>query len=170
MAVDLDDVRKLCELMTQANRGDHFHALGIEVLEIFRGGASMKLEYHEDLVGDPATGVVHGGAITALLDSCCGFAASTVLGELGLTPTIDLRIDYMGAAEPHKPIIGKAEVYRTTKNVIFTRGVAFQDDESRPVAHAVGNFVALEPGTFDNFREGVLSAYAKMVAEQGGAA
>lgn len=166
MAVDLSDVRKLCELMVHANKDDHFHALGIEVTDVERHKVIMRLDYHEDLIGNPETGVVHGGAITALLDSCCGFAASTALDELGLTPTIDLRIDYMGPAEPHKPIYGEAEVYRSTRHVIFTRGIAHQGDPSRPIAQAVGNFVAMEAGTFDNFREFILQAYEQMVEKQ----
>lgn len=165
MAVDLDEVRKLCELMVRANKNDHFHALGIKVTDISRGSVSMKLDYHEGLVGDPETGVVHGGAITALLDSCCGFSASTVLGELGLTPTIDLRIDYMGPAEPHKPIYAVGEVYRNSQHVVFTRAIAHQGDLSRPVAHAVGNFMNMEPGTFDDFRGFILEAYDQMIGQ-----
>ncbi|MGH1373504.1 MAG: PaaI family thioesterase [Cellvibrionaceae bacterium] len=163
MAVDLDDVRKLCELMVRANKDDHFHALGIEVTDIERKKVTMRLDYNEDLIGNPETGVIHGGAITALLDSCCGFAASTALEQLGLTPTIDLRIDYMGPAEPNKPIYGVGEVYRTTKHVIFTRGIAHQGDPERPIAQAVGNFVSMEPGTFDDFREFILQSYDQMM-------
>lgn len=107
--------------------------------------------------------MIHGGAITALLDSCCGFAASTALDQLGLTPTIDLRIDYMGPAEPHQPIYGVGEVYRTSKHVIFTRGIAHQGDPDRPIAQAVGNFVSMESGTFDDFREFILRSYDQMM-------
>ncbi len=166
MAVDLEDVRKLCELMVNANKEDHFHALGIEVTDIARHKVGMKLDYKADLVGDPETGVVHGGAITALLDTCCGFAASTALEHLGLTPTIDLRIDYMGAAVPHEPIYAVAEVYRSTRHVIFTRGVAHQGSPERPIAHAVGNFVSMDGGAFDNFREVVLDAYDQMMGRK----
>ncbi len=163
MTVDLDDVRKLCELMVHANKDDHFHALGIEVTDIEHKKVTMRLDYNEDLVGNPETGVIHGGAITALLDSCCGFAASTALDQLGLTPTIDLRIDYMGPAEPHQPIYGVGEVYRTSKHVIFTRGIAHQGDPDRPIAQAVGNFVSMESGTFDDFREFILRSYDQMM-------
>ncbi len=166
MAVDLDEVRKMCELLMEANQGDHFHALGIKVTGIERGSVTMKIDYHEDIVGNPETGVVHGGAITALLDSCCGFSASTVLEELSLTPTIDLRIDYMGPAEPHKPIYAVGEVYRQSRYVIFTRAIAHQGDKNRPIAQAVGNFAAMEKGTFSEFRDIILQSYDQLKGGQ----
>ena len=38
-----------------------------------RGMAIMKLPYQERLVGNPETGVIHGGAVTTLIDSCTDF-------------------------------------------------------------------------------------------------
>lgn len=166
MAVDLDEMRKLCELMEAANQGDHFNALGMRVTDIARGSVTMELPYSPQLVGNPDTGVIHGGVITALLDSCCGLSAATVLDELGLTPTIDLRIDYLGAAEPHQPVYAVGEVYRLTRHVIFTRAVAHQGDAQRPIAQAVGNFSRMEPSTFEGFRELLLATHAQLLGAQ----
>ena len=57
----------------------HNKALGMRILEITQGEALFMLPYDEKLVGNPDTGVLHGGAITALLDGASGaavFAAS----------------------------------------------------------------------------------------------
>ena len=44
-----------------------------EVLEVAAAGkAACALPYGPDLVGDPDTGVVHGGVITGMLDHTCG--------------------------------------------------------------------------------------------------
>lgn len=163
MAVDLEEVRKMCELLMVVNQGDHFHALGIKVTDIQRGSVTMEIGYSEEIVGNPETGVIHGGVITALLDSCCGFSASTVLDELALTPTIDLRIDHLGAAEPHKPVYAVGEVYRLSRYVIFTRAIAHQGDKNRPIAQAVGNFSRMEKGTFSEFRNMMLATYDEMI-------
>jgi uncharacterized protein (TIGR00369 family) len=143
MAVELELVKKLCKLMITANKGDHFHQLNMQFVAVERGLVRMKLPYSESIVGNPDTGVVYGGALTALLDTCCGMASCSVLDDLVLTPTMDLRIDYMGSAEPGKAIYAEAEVYRSSSSVIFTRGKAYQEDPRRPLAHCVANFFRL---------------------------
>lgn len=143
--VDLEDLRKVCRLMTTANPGDHFHALGLRFTRVEKDKIQAELPYSQDIVGNPVTGVIHGGALTALLDTCCGFAAVAALDELALCPTMDLRIDYMGQAESGKPVLAEAEAYRVTRHVIFCRGVAFQEDRERPIAHCVANFSRLDP-------------------------
>jgi len=162
MAVALDDFRKLGDVLVRGNTNDHFHALGLSVEYVRHGGVIFKLRYHRALVGNPDLGIVHGGAITALLDSACGFAAGSTLDELGLTPTIDLRIDYVRSAEPNKDIFAEAEVYRATPNIIFTRGIAYQEDKGKPIAYAVGNFMRLEEGSFGNFRDSVRKHHAAL--------
>ena len=142
---DFQHIRQLCETMVNANPDDHFHALGLQFTLIEKGKTRVVLPYSEAIVGNPETGVIHGGALTALLDTACGFAAMTALDRLGLCPTIDLRIDYMGPAKPGLPVYAQAEAYRVTKQVIFCRGIAYQDDKDRPVAHCVANFTRLDP-------------------------
>ncbi len=85
---------------------------------------TLVLPYAPHIVGDPQTGVIHGGAITSLMDTACGMATLCVLPEFEVCPTLDLRIDYMHPAEPHKPVFGFAQCYRVTTDVIFTRGFA----------------------------------------------
>jgi len=142
---DIEKLRKLCKLMVSANPGDHFHALDMRFTRLEEGKVLAELPYSESIVGNPETGVIHGGALTALLDTCSGFAAISALDDLAICPTMDLRVDYMRAAEPHKPVFASAEAYRVTRQVVFCRGVAYQDDINNPVAHCVANFIRLDP-------------------------
>ncbi len=145
MSVGIEYIRKLCKLMFTLNQGDHLNTLGMTFTEIEKGFVTMELPYSEGIVGNPQTGIVHGGAVTALLDTCCGIAAGTTLEEVGMCPTLDLRMDYMRAAAPNDTIYAQARVYRTTKSVIFCRGKAYQKDPERPVAYCVANFARLDP-------------------------
>jgi uncharacterized protein (TIGR00369 family) len=119
----------------------HNRALGMRVVEMTPAGVVIELPYDAKLVGNPDTGTLHGGAITALLDGCSGAAVFAALTELVPIATLDLRIDYLKPAEPGKAVIGKASCYKMTRNVAFTRAVAYQDDPDNVIAHSVGTFM-----------------------------
>ncbi|MCY1263522.1 hypothetical protein D9M68_328920 [compost metagenome] len=121
----------------------HCQLLGIEAVAAEPKGVTLRLPYSESIVGNPENGVIHGGAITTLMDTACGVSTLCVLPSPEVCPTIDLRVDYMRPAEPHKDVYGFAECYRVTRDVIFTRGFAYQDDPHKPVAHVVGTFMRI---------------------------
>lgn len=124
----------------------HCQVLGLQVLAAKREGLTLRLPYSAQIVGNPETGVIHGGAITTLMDTACGISTVCVLADFEICPTLDLRIDYMRPAEPHQDVFGFAECYRVTENVIFTRGYAYQEDPAQPIAHVVGTFMRMGRG------------------------
>lgn len=115
-------------------------ALGFELTGIERGRAFAKVAWREDLVGNPETGVIHGGVLTALLDNLCGVAANAALNEPKSMATLDLRIDYMRPAEKGRDILAEAECYHQTRNVAFTRAWAYHETRDKVIATAAGAF------------------------------
>lgn len=118
----------------------HARAIGLELTQIGAGEAEITMPYNTDLIGDPRTGVIHGGAISTILDTCCGAAVMSHPSSPGGTATINLRIDYMRAATPGQTITARASCYHITRNVAFVRATAMDDDHDRPVATASGSF------------------------------
>jgi len=119
----------------------HNRALGMWIEDMQPKMSLFRLPYDEKLVGNPDTGILHGGAITALLDGASGAAVFASLTEFVPIATLDLRIDYLRPAEPHRDVYARATCYKMTKNVAFTRAVAYHDDEANPIAHSVGTFM-----------------------------
>lgn len=118
----------------------HSRRLGMKIEQIDEGTAVISMPYNEALIGDPKTKVIHGGAVSALMDTAGG-AAVMSHPEAGVgTATLDLRIDYMRPATPGQTITATATCYNVTRTVAFVRATACDADTTRPVATAAGAF------------------------------
>ena len=122
------------------------HALAIGMVLEQHGNqrCTLRIPYSDHLIGDPDTGVIHGGVITAALDNASGMAVR--MGDEGpvenvTMATLDLRIDYMRAANPGKDLYAEAECYKTTPQVAFVRAVAYDITAEDPVATSVATFM-----------------------------
>ncbi len=115
-------------------------ALAMQMGDVGDGKAEMIMPYTPDAVGDPETGVLHGGAVSALLDSCAGAAVLCHPDVTTATATLNLRIDYMRPARPHQDIRAGATCYHVTRSIAFVRATATEDDSDRVVATASGAF------------------------------
>jgi len=119
----------------------HVVELGMIVEEAAPGSAVIKLPYQDILVGNPDTGVLHGGVITTLVDTVCGFAAFSDVGDGAALATLDLRIDYLKPATPKLDLRAEGHAYKKTRNIIFVRSTAYHDDPDDPIANCVCTFM-----------------------------
>ena len=150
MKLDLPPALR-AQLLERINRGfvegvPHNKALGMRVVDFGRGEITISLPYDARFVGNPSTGVLHGGVVTALLDASCGASVFTKLPEPVPIATLDLRIDYLKPAVASLDLMAKATCYKLTRNVAFVRCIAYQDDEADPVAMATGAFMLSTKG------------------------
>src|SRR5689334_25408143 len=106
----------------------HDRVLGREIVTISRDEVVFRLRYDPKLVGNPDTGVLHGGAITALLDGASGAAVFATLMDFVPIATLDLRIDYLRPAQAGSAVHARATCYKVTRSVAFTRAVAYHED------------------------------------------
>ena len=139
MTSHLDTLRQLSgQMMLGAPQAA---ALGMEVVSIETAEVILKVPYRAELVGDPDTGVIAGGVVTTLLDHASGQAVMAALQAYTTIATLDLRIDYMRAAEPGLDIFCHAHCYKLTRSVAFVRAQAYDRDRGDPVATAQAAFM-----------------------------
>ena len=100
----------------------HSMNLGLEMVEVHEDRALVRMPWQEKLVGNPDTGVIHGGAVFALMDQAGGLANACVLyPNFEMTPTIDMRVDHLRAPESGETVTCDARCYRVSQHVLFVR-------------------------------------------------
>ncbi|MDE2463827.1 MAG: PaaI family thioesterase [Alphaproteobacteria bacterium] len=122
-----------------------FAAIGGEVLSAKAGQAKARINWREDLIGDPQTGVIHGGVITSLLDQLCGAAVMSALGQPMPIATLDLRIDYLKPATRGMAIVAEAECLKVTHEIAFVRGSAHNEADQDVIALCTAAFMLTRP-------------------------
>ena len=102
-------------------------------------GIEILLPFQNDFIGDPRRPALHGGVLSALLDTAGGVAAFRMLDpETETLSTIDMRVDYLLPAKP-EAVLARAQVQRRGNKVIVTQMQAF---------HADGDVVAEGRGVY----------------------
>lgn len=119
----------------------HSARLGIRVVDVGPRVARLRLPFQPELIGDPVRGVVFGGAITTVMDETCGLAVFCTLPVMQAIATLDLRIDYLRAAEAGADLIAEAHCYKLTQHIAFVRGVAYERSADDPFATSLATFV-----------------------------
>lgn len=114
--------------------------LGLELGEVGRGLASVRLEVREDL--KQYQGVVHGGAVASLIDTAAAFAVLTQLEINERVTTTDLTIHYLRPANSGR-LTATARIVRTGRRLIVL-SVEVTNDQEILVATAVTGYIILQ--------------------------
>lgn len=109
------------------------HRPGLTVLELDLGAR------HHNPVG-----VVHGGVLMGLVDTCMGFAATSVLEGAGeTTATISLAFTFVRAVR-EGTVRAEGRVLRKGRNVLHLEGTLWTP-EGEVAARAVGAWAVIPP-------------------------
>ncbi len=106
--------------------------LHIEALD--HGFARLSTAFREELIGDPIRRALHGGVISAMIDTCGGAALWTECEEGDRLSTVDLRVDYLrpGLTET---IYVEGQVLRLGNRVGVTEMIAYHAGrKDQPIA------------------------------------
>ena len=135
-ALSLAEKQRLGEILKGI---PYVRLLGIELEEIERGSATLRLELRDELKRNG--GITHGGVIASLIDSASAFAVMSQLEPDKSTTTIDLTIQYL------RPLLkgqirAHARVLRAGRRVAVVSVDVF-DDAQMLAATALTSYLVL---------------------------
>lgn len=124
----IEDVRAFMELIP-FNR-----LLQLRIDELKEGYARMSTAFREELIGDPFRRAIHGGVLSAIMDTCGGAALWTQCERGDRLSTVDMRVDYLRPGLP-QDIIVEATVLRLGNRVGVTEMIAYHPERrAEPIA------------------------------------
>ena len=131
----LGEPSRMTELVPYARwMGISMRAVGGEMLGL--------LTYSDMLIGNAALPALHGGALSALLESTAIFQLLWDAETVVLPKTIDITFDYLRSGRP-VDTWAKGILTRQGRRVANVRVEAWQEDRQRPIAIAHGHFLIL---------------------------
>lgn len=120
--------------------------LGVTIAELASGRVILDLPYRADLCQQ--NGYVHAGAITALADSACGYAAASLMPADRDVLTVEFKVNLLSPARGDR-FRATGEVVRAgrTLTVCSAEVVAWVGrSERKPVALMQATMMAVAPG------------------------
>ncbi len=137
--LDREAIRTEAGLQAFVDRIPYANFIGIRVKKIGDELTCM-LPFHDDLVGNPMLPALHGGVVSALLETA---AILQVIGEVEsehLPKPVNVSIDYLRSAKPVETY-ARATITKQGRRVANVHAEAWQDDHTRPVAALHGHFL-----------------------------
>jgi uncharacterized protein (TIGR00369 family) len=101
--------------------------LGIRGESVGSGRAVLLLPVREEFLGDVRRPALHGGVVSALIDTAGGIAAWSALAHGEGVSTVDLMVDFLEPGRVAGPLRAEAELVRKGNRVCHVRVRVTQD-------------------------------------------
>ena len=111
--------------------------LGIQGESASAGACVLVLPVRPEFLGDFRRPALHGGVVSALIDTAGGVAAWSTLGPDESVSTVDLTVDFLEPAGLAAPLRAAAQLVRKGNRVCHVRVAVTQD--GKLVAEGVYN-------------------------------
>ena len=116
--------------------------LGARLARVASGEVDVELAFDERLTQQH--GYLHAGALTATLDSACGYAALTLMPEEAAVLTVEFKVNLLAPAAGER-FLARGRVVRAGRTLTVCRGdaIAFAAGEERHVVTMIATMMAL---------------------------
>jgi uncharacterized protein (TIGR00369 family) len=119
--------------------------LGAELAAVVQGGVEIRLPFSPNLTQQ--NGYLHAGAVTAVLDSACGYAALTMAAEDKDVLSVEFKVNLLAPAAG-EVFAARAQVKRAgrTLTVCTADAFAIRDGKEKVVATMLATIMAVPVG------------------------
>ena len=116
--------------------------IGARLVHVAPGEVDLELPFAERLTQQH--GFVHAGAVAAVLDSACGYAALTLMDEDAAVLTVEFKIDLLAPAAGQR-LVARGRVVKAGRTLTVCRGdaYAYEGEAERHVATLGATMMAL---------------------------
>ncbi len=133
------EVRRTGEISRLVEAIPYARFLGVSMVEV-DGELRGLLRFGEHQIGNPMLPAIHGGVISALLESTAIFQLMWEAQAVLLPKTITLTVDYLRSGRA-VDTYARGILTRHGRRVANVRVEAWQEDRSRPIAVASAHFL-----------------------------
>jgi len=98
------------------------HTMGATLLRISPGEVELELPYREELTQQH--GFLHAGAVAAVVDSACGYAALSLMAEESAVLSIELKLNLLAPAVGEK-LRARGRVRKSGRTIFVCEGEVF---------------------------------------------
>ena len=107
--------------------------LGAVLGKVGPGEVEIEMPYRADLVQQH--GFIHGGIVTAIVDSACGYAALSLSAPDTAVLTVEYKVNFVAPAKGQR-LLARGEVVRHGATIAVCKGdvLAYDGDEEKLVA------------------------------------
>jgi len=118
------------------------HSLGIKIETIEPGRMTFSMPFNAQFAQQH--GFMHAGIITTAMDSCCGYAAHTLMDEESAVLTIEFKSNFLApAAGDH--FLFRADVVKSGRTISVAEATAYAvaGETEKPVATMTATLMAV---------------------------
>jgi uncharacterized protein (TIGR00369 family) len=117
--------------------------IGASLVHLAPGEVEIELPFRDDLCQQH--GFLHGGVVTAVADSACGYAALSLMPPAAAVLTVEFKVNLLAPARGDR-FVARGRVLRPgrTLTVCAAEVLAVADGRERPVAAMLTTMMAVE--------------------------
>ena len=130
----------LSERINRLEKGPFWELLGLKVVSAQDGKAVLTLEVKKKHL--QLYGIIHGGALAAIIDGAIGAAVQSSLHEDEASTTVDLHVMYDKPAK-EGALTAHANLTRRGKTIIFGE-CRIEDNKKQLIAHGTATYMVLD--------------------------
>ncbi|HYX46403.1 MAG TPA: PaaI family thioesterase [Sphingomicrobium sp.] len=115
---------------------------GAELVEAADGRAVIEVPYREELTQQH--GYFHGGVVTSIADTACGYAAYTTMPPDSSVLTVEFKINLMNPATGDR-LRAEAKVHKAGRTLVVVGATVtvMRGDKAVPCGEMLGTFIVL---------------------------